>query len=358
MSAAWNSAKAGAFSLYPVIPLLAPVGYYADAPWLSAAIVFIAIPLLDLAFPNDRSGPFSSGTPRLVLRWLYWIPQVYIVVWSGVAVWALVVLRSDPVPTRTAVWLLLSFGLATSFATCAAHELLHWPERLPRALARLVMATVAYGHFPIEHVHHHATVGLRHEGTTPPLGQSVWSFLFSNAAFSFSSAWRIERKRQQSKGLGLLHNRFVQQWLLTGLIVLAIISFAGGAGLLLFLLMAAFGIYTTEYVNYAQHYGLARTKDAAITGEVSWSSNGLATNALTLNITRHAHHHVRSGLRYYELEHVENVPMLPAGYLALFFPAMIPAIWRGLMDDRAMGFLQATARPSSASARTRGCIGR
>ena len=348
MSAAWNSAKVAAFSLYPAIPLLAPLGYYSGAPWLSAAIVFIAIPLLDLAFPNDRSGPFS-GTSRMG-KWLYWLPQVYVAVWSGVVGWALIVLQSGIVTGGTAVWLILSVGLATSFATCAAHELLHWPERLPRALARLVMATVAYGHFPIEHVHHHATVGLRHEGTTPPLGQSVWSFLVSNAAFSFKSAWRIERKRQGSKGVGLAHNRFLQQWLLTALVVATFVSFAGLPGLLLYLVMAAFGIYTTEYVNYAQHYGLSRVHGNGITGEVSWSSNGLATNAVTLNITRHAHHHVRSGLRYYELEHVDHVPMLPAGYLALFFPAMVPAIWRGLMDERARRVTTAERQPDRVSA--------
>ncbi len=349
MSAAWNSAKVGAFSLYPAIPLLAPVGYYSGVPWLSAAVVFLAIPLLDLVFPNDRSGPFSTGTPGGVIKWLYWIPQLYVAVWCGVVVWALGILTSGALSIGTTAWLLLSIGLATSFATCAAHELLHWPERLPRALARLVMASVAYGYFPIEHLHHHAAVGLEHEGTTPPLGQSVWGFLVSNVAFSFKSASRIERKRQQARRQSLLHNRFVQQWLLTALIAFAFVRFGGSAGLLLFCVMVGFGIYTTEYVNYAQHYGLARDAGDVVTGNVSWSSNGIATNAVTLNITRHAHHHVRSRLRYYELEHVSGVPMLPAGYLALFFPAMVPAVWRRLMDERVKRFVAASASASSAS---------
>ena len=26
------------------------------------------------------------------------------------------------------------------------------------------------------------------------------------------------------------------------------------------------------------------------------------------------------------------MPLLPAGYFALFFPAMVPALWRAIMD--------------------------
>jgi alkane 1-monooxygenase len=208
------------------------------------------------------------------------------------------------------------------------------------------MAAVAYGYFPIEHVHHHATVGIAHEGTTPPLGQGVWDFLMCNAGFSFRSAWNMERRRQSRRRLRLVRNRFVQQWLLTAVIAAMFVSAAAAAGLVLFVVQAAFGIYTTEYVNYTQHYGLERNRDEPLSGGLSWSSNGFGTNAVTLNITRHAHHYLRGGLRYYELEHMNGVPMLPAGYLALFFPAMVPAIWRKLMDRRARRFADA-ARPRS-----------
>lgn len=74
-------------------------------------------------------------------------------------------------------------------------------------------------------------------------------------------------------------------------------------------------------------------------GGLSWNSNNFMTNAFTLNITRHVHHHERADVPYYDLEHIEGMPLLPAGYLALFFPAMIPAVWRGLMDARAQRFM-------------------
>ncbi|MBE0623499.1 MAG: hypothetical protein IH606_01680 [Burkholderiales bacterium] len=59
------------------------------------------------------------------------------------------------------------------------------------------------------------------------------------------------------------------------------------------------------------------------------------TNAFTLNITRHVHHHLDAGVPNYDLEFIESMPLLPGGYLTLFFPAMIPPVWRRLMDARA-----------------------
>lgn len=176
------------------------------------------------------------------------------------------------------------------------------------------------------------------EGTTPPLGQSVWSAVAKNALFTLRSAWRIERRRQLAKHLPLLRNRYIQQWLLTSVIIGIFVIIGGTWGLVLFVAQAAFGVFTTEYVNYAQHYGLSREPHDPPRDSLSWNSNGFMTNAFTLNITRHVHHHQHADVPYYDLEHIESMPLLPAGYLTLFFPAMIPPVWRRLMDARAQQF--------------------
>ena len=44
----WYYAKLAAFSAFPTVPLLVPVGYYVGLPWLASAFAFIGIPLLDL----------------------------------------------------------------------------------------------------------------------------------------------------------------------------------------------------------------------------------------------------------------------------------------------------------------------
>lgn len=334
---AWYYAKLVAFSAFPAIPLLAPLGYYAGLPWLAPAFAFIGIPVLDLFTSIDRTAPLGERAPRRAVAWLRMIPRLYVLLWLPVLGWTAHILATEA-SGAMAAWLVASAAIATAFATCAAHELLHWPSAFDFALSRLIMATVAYGPFTLEHLHHHAFVGVRREGTTPPLGQSVWNFLIENYVFTIRCAWRIEHRRQIAKSLPLIANRFVQQWLLTAAIIAIFALIGGTSGLIVWFVQAAFGIFTTEYVNYAQHYGLSRTADAPARGSLSWNSNGFVTNAFTLNITRHVHHHLDADVPYYDLEHIESMPLLPAGYLALFFPAMIPPVWRRLMDARAQQF--------------------
>ncbi len=333
-SSAWSYAKLVAFSAFPAIPLLAPLGYYAGVPWLAPAFAFIGIPILDLLLGFDRTAALRQSAPRFAVAWLRTIPRLYVFLWLPVLGWAAHVLATEA-SGATAAWLVASVAIATAFATCAGHELLHWPSRFDFGLSRLIMAITAYGPFTLEHLHHHAYVGLRHEGTTPPIGQSVWSFLVKNYVFTLRCAWRIERRRQRAKGRSLIANRFVQQWLLTGLVAGGFWVIGGIWGVALFAIQAAFGIFTAEYVNYAQHYGLSREPGEARRGDLSWNSNNFATNAFTLNITRHVHHHERGDVPYYDLDYIDSMPLLPAGYLALFFPALVPAVWRRIMDARA-----------------------
>jgi alkane 1-monooxygenase len=157
-----------------------------------------------------------------------------------------------------------------------------------------------------------------------------------NYAFTLRCAWRIERRRQVANKRSWLGNRFVQQWLLTSGIAAVFLAIGGAWGLLLFAAQAAFGIFTTDYVNYIQHYGLSRVQDAPSRPNLSWNSNYFLTNAFTLNITRHVHHHEDATVPYYDLEYIADMPLLPSGYLTLFLPAMVPAIWRRLMDRRTL----------------------
>lgn len=102
--------------------------------------------------------------------------------------------------------------------------------------------------------------------------------------------------------------------------------------MILFFTQALFAVFALEYINYAEHYGLTRAPTDPLSGRLAWSSNGFMTNAMTVNITRHAHHHESPGLPYQDFKHMEAMPLLPAGYFALFFPAMVPPLWRRIMD--------------------------
>lgn len=327
----WFYFKLVAFSAFPIIPLLAPIGHYAELPWLSPVFVFVLVPGLDLLVGHDRTQPLNQPVSRAATAWLYLLPHVYILAWLGVLVWAAVVLPGA-LSLADRVSILVGVALASAFATCAGHELVHRPGKLDRLMSRLAMATVAYGQFVTEHLHHHATVGIVRAGTTPTFGQSVWSFVLRNVVFSFRNSWRIERRRQLAAGRSPFGNAFLQQWLATGVIFGGFIVLGGAWGAVLFLVQAGFAVFALEYINYAEHYGLTRRPFDPLSGRLAWSSNGFMTNAMTLNITRHAHHHESPGLPYQNLRHMEAMPLLPAGYFALFFPALIPPLWRRIMD--------------------------
>lgn len=326
----WYYLKLLGFSAFPIIPLLTPIGYHASLPWLSPLFVFFAIPGLDLLTGSDRTQPLDSPVPRAAAAWLYLVPHIYLVAWLAALAWAATVLPHASPTERISV--LIGAALASAFATCAGHELVHRAGKLDRFMSRLAMATVAYGQFVTEHLHHHATVGIVRAGTTPTFGQSVWSFVLRNVAFSFRNSWRIERRRQLSAGRPFLGNAYAQQWLATGVIIGVFVVIGGTWGVILFFTQAAFAVFALEYINYAEHYGLTRAPTDPLSGRLAWSSNGFMTNAMTLNITRHAHHHESPGVPYQDLKHMEAMPLLPAGYFALFFPALVPPLWRAIMD--------------------------
>ena len=133
-SRSWYYAKLAAFSGFPFVPLLVPVGYYAGVPWLAPAFAFIGIPVLDLLIGADRTRPLESPATPAAIGWLRTIPRFYVFVWLGTLIWAAHAWTSESAP-MTAAWLLVSVAVATAFATCVAHELLHWPSAFDRALA-------------------------------------------------------------------------------------------------------------------------------------------------------------------------------------------------------------------------------
>ena len=328
----WYYLKLLAFSAFPIIPLLAPIGYYAHLPWLSPLIIFFLIPGLDLLIGSDRTQPLDNPPPRAATIWLYFVPHIYVVVWLVTLAWGVTVVAGNS-SALDLLAIIVGLALASAFATCAGHELVHRPGKLDRFMSRLTMATVAYGQFVTEHLHHHATVGIVRAGTTPTFGQSMWSFVMRNVAFSFRNSWRIERRRQLRAGKPLLGNLYVQQWFATAAILGVFVALGGAWGAILFLAQAGFAIFALEYINYAEHYGLTRQASDPLSGRLAWSSNGFMTNAMTLNITRHAHHHESPGVPYQDLRHMGDMPLLPAGYFALFFPALVPPLWRAIMDS-------------------------
>lgn len=325
--------KSQGFLLMLAVPWLGPWGLMSGVTWLSPLVIFVAVPLLDALFGDDPTN--LDATPAANPLWdLYHrlVPLFYIVSWVGATIWTADAVANRSLQTDELIALLLGQALGSAFATCAAHELVHRRWKIERWATRFAMSVCCYGHFVIEHLHHHRTAGDYDAGTVPHRGESIYSFIPRNIAFGFRNTWRLEEGRRRALGRSIWSNRCLQQHLLSVLIGVGFYAAWGTAGLLVFATQALFAMANVEFIQYFEHYALVRSRGEKISVLDSWNSNGWLTNALTLNITRHSHHHLNAGVPYQRQGVPEGSPMMPMGYFGLAWIAVVPPLWRRIID--------------------------
>ena len=125
----------------------------------------------------------------------------------------------------------------------------------------------------------------------------------------------------------------------------------GPAVLPYLLLQAVFGFSLLEVVNYLEHYGLLRQKRDDGSGryertrpEHSWNSDNVSSNVLLYHLQRHSDHHAHPMRRFQALRHFEEAPELPSGYATMIVLALVPPLWRRVMDPRVDRYRAAPAQ--------------
>jgi alkane 1-monooxygenase len=150
--------------------------------WLPLATTFIAIPLLDALIGRPRRQQEAELSPT----WARWLPRAQVPL-------QLVLLLQTAllVPTLDGVDLFI-FALAVGTVTggigiTVAHELGHRRSTFDRMLSRLLLVTVGYGHFYIEHNRgHHARVATADDPASAPRGMSLYRFIGRSLFGSFA----------------------------------------------------------------------------------------------------------------------------------------------------------------------------
>ena len=123
---------------------------------------------------------------------------------------------------------------------------------------------------------------------------------------------------------------------------LALAAVLGGwVGLGLFVVQAVTAIWQLELVNYIEHYGLTRKhlgngKYDHVQPRHSWNAAHRATNWLLINLQRHSDHHYKPDRRFPLLQTYDTdlAPQLPYGYPLMTAVAMVPPLWRRVMNPR------------------------
>jgi alkane 1-monooxygenase len=119
----------------------------------------------------------------------------------------------------------------------------------------------------------------------------------------------------------------------------ALTAVFGWRALPLLVAQGVVGFTLLEVVNYLEHYGLCRQRNAAgryekVDETHSWNSNRLATNMFLYELQRHSDHHANPTRRYQVLRHFDTSPQLPAGYARMIVLAVVPPVWHRVMDHR------------------------
>ncbi|GIG01749.1 alkane 1-monooxygenase [Catellatospora citrea] len=313
--------------------------------WLTPAVVFGLIPLVDLLVGDDRQNPPEDAVAALqrsryyrVLTYLY-LPLQYAALAACCAVWA-----RGGLSLFGAAGLVLSIGIVDGIAINTAHELGHKRERLERWLSKIALAPTGYGHFYVEHNRgHHVRVATPEDPASARLGESFWTFLPRTVLGSLRSAWRLEAARFRLRGRfpWTWRNDVLNAWVMTVVLFAGLTAWFGPVVLPLLAAQAVVGFALLEVVNYLEHYGLARPRNAAgrydkVDPRHSWNSDRVVTNVFLFQLQRHSDHHANPLRRYQVLRSFDSSPRLPAGYATMIVVALVPPLWRAVMDRRVL----------------------
>ncbi len=120
----------------------------------------------------------------------------------------------------------------------------------------------------------------------------------------------------------------------------ALVAVFGPVVLPYLVIQAVGGFSLLEVVNYLEHYGLLRQKREdgvryeRTAPEHSWNSDNVSSIVLLYHLQRHSDHHAHPMRRYQSLRHFDEAPELPSGYATMIVLAVIPPLWRRVMDPR------------------------
>jgi alkane 1-monooxygenase len=313
-----------------------PLLYYFAGPYSPLAVVgILLIALIGAEWIPSRLGAVQQP-PMSGFRLL---PLLYIPLQLGVIIWAIRIAAASN--SSTFIALAFSVGVTAGvLGMLCAHELAHSRRRFDRFVALAMLTGTSNRQFRIAHIYgHHRWAGTDRDAATAKLGESFYVFLVRTLRSQWREAWDFEQRRCASRALSRLKNRAAQD-IISIVVVYAIITAGFGTrGALFFLCQSAIAIVVLELFNYIAHYGLHRVmrvdgRPEPFLDACSWNSSNEFVNLLIFNMGRHSDHHRRPNASYQILSGFADAPELPFGYAGSILLALVPPLWRRVMDPK------------------------
>jgi alkane 1-monooxygenase len=291
----------------------------------------------------DNADPETSEDDlfwhRLVT--MIWVPAQFI------SLFGLIWYATGAAHLATFERIALFFGVGVITGTIGinySHELMHQRNRTERFLADALLAMVLYSHFRSEHLLvHHRYVATPRDPVSAHYNEGFHRYYPRVLRQSLVSAFKAEAQMLARKNLPWTNrkNPFFKYWALQIVCLLLAFLVGGLAGIALFMIQAGVAIWQLELVNYIEHYGLSRRhlghgKYEHVQPHHSWNAAHKASNWLLINLQRHSDHHYKPDRRFPVLQNYgpEEAPQLPYGYPVMTMAAMMPPLWRRIMNPR------------------------
>ena len=345
--------KIGFYTAF-ILPAVTILGFYLGGwyNYLSVVFVFILLPFIDQVIGLDvENVPVEAVKETEEAFYYRFITYVWTFLQVAFLFWCTYVISTQPF-THISEWIgfIVSVGLVTGgIGITVAHELGHKKSKLERFYSQVLLMTVCYMHFYIEHNRgHHVTVATPEDPATARKHESFYTFWFRSVFSGYAHAWKLETESLKRKQVPFLsiHNQLIWYGLLpvlfTGLLLLfgyLLSQQIHWEIAIFFLAQSVVAFSLLELVNYIEHYGIVRKQLAngryeQVNPLHSWNASHLLSNFFLFQLQRHSDHHAFAHKRYQILNHYDESPQLPYGYPTMIVIAMIPPLWFSLMNDR------------------------
>ena len=333
--------------LLPILTLFGLVTLPAYA-FVFTLLTWWGLALIDSLVPGAQTSPpaVPDGTS---LAYFSWVLRLFVPLQlTLIAVGAYVVMAAD-------WWLVVGLAFSVGFISGSqgitfAHELGHSKSKFDRFCAWVLMTSVCYGHFMVEHYRgHHPRAATTDDPASARYGESLYRFLPRSLLGSLVSGWSLEAQRlvqmkRSWRASPLLWSAVASVGMLVAGIFMPFIAVSqaqyaqAATKVVAFLvLQAAFAFLLLEMVNYIEHYGLQRKNEQsrreAFGMMHAWNADHVATNSLLANLQRHSDHHMHAWKPYATLQPLPG-PQLPTGYAGCLILVMFPPVWFRLMHPR------------------------
>lgn len=237
------------------------------------------------------------------------------------------------------IGLFLSAGLIFGqISNSVAHELIHARQRGTFRLGAGIYLSLLFGHHTSAHrLVHHVHVATDQDPNSARLGEGFWRFAPRAWIGSFRKGYQAEASLCARKP-----GRINPYWIWCGgavVLVMGVFLWGGWRVVLDYLALCLYAQIQLLLSDYVQHYGLRRgisgPRVEPVGPQHAWDGPHAFSGLMMVNAPRHSDHHISPTRPYPGLRlSADGRPMLPYALPVMAVLALIPPVWRRVMDGR------------------------